>query len=108
MIRRPPRSTLFPYTTLFKEESLVARRLRRRQRGERSSVASARGKVQLLLLVLKLVEPVVNSALCQKLLVIALFAQLALVEDQDAVCVLNCAKAVRNDERCAAREQPVE
>src|SRR2546428_7319713 len=29
MIRRPPRSTLFPYTTLFRSESLV-----RRARGE--------------------------------------------------------------------------
>src|SRR5258707_8137234 len=26
MIRRPPRSTLFPYTTLFRSRSLVARR----------------------------------------------------------------------------------
>src|SRR3712207_7768276 len=35
MIRRPPRSTLFPYTTLFR--SLVDRRVarRRRDRGER-------------------------------------------------------------------------
>src|SRR3712207_7946245 len=28
MIRRPPRSTLFPYTTLFRSMSQVARRLR--------------------------------------------------------------------------------
>src|SRR5690242_20976884 len=27
MIRRPPRSTLFPYTTLFRSESLEAREL---------------------------------------------------------------------------------
>src|SRR2546430_3253422 len=26
MIRRPPRSTLFPYTTLFRSEQIVARR----------------------------------------------------------------------------------
>src|SRR5438034_7978923 len=34
MIRRPPRSTLFPYTTLFRSQSwpLRARRLRRRRR----------------------------------------------------------------------------
>src|SRR5215203_6754226 len=31
MIRRPPRSTLFPYTTLFR--SVLPRRLRRRLRG---------------------------------------------------------------------------
>src|SRR3712207_7007679 len=29
MIRRPPRSTLFPYTTLFRSEALVPRDLRR-------------------------------------------------------------------------------
>src|SRR3712207_7703845 len=28
MIRRPPRSTLFPYTTLFRSQHLVAARLR--------------------------------------------------------------------------------
>src|SRR3712207_8507452 len=28
MIRRPPRSTLFPYTTLFRSRQLVQRRLR--------------------------------------------------------------------------------
>src|SRR3712207_3286491 len=27
MIRRPPRSTLFPYTTLFRSQALVARQL---------------------------------------------------------------------------------
>src|SRR3712207_7468046 len=29
MIRRPPRSTLFPYTTLFRSGALAARRARR-------------------------------------------------------------------------------
>src|SRR5260370_28879386 len=29
MIRRPPRSTLFPYTTLFRSQTLVARSRRR-------------------------------------------------------------------------------
>src|SRR3712207_8972187 len=41
MIRRPPRSTLFPYTTLFRS-LLVAPRVRRRaveQRGERGGRA---------------------------------------------------------------------
>src|SRR2546422_4414365 len=32
MIRRPPRSTLFPYTTLFRSEFLGARREERRRR----------------------------------------------------------------------------
>src|SRR5260221_2670490 len=29
MIRRPPRSTLFPYTTLFRSKSLMAQRVRK-------------------------------------------------------------------------------
>src|SRR3712207_8729566 len=33
MIRRPPRSTLFPYTTLFRSAHLVVGRLSREQRG---------------------------------------------------------------------------
>src|SRR6266487_4479363 len=32
MIRRPPRSTLFPYTTLFRSSSTHERRARRRER----------------------------------------------------------------------------
>src|SRR5206468_12932236 len=35
MIRRPPRSTLFPYTTLFRSEALI------RQRGFRPAAAAA-------------------------------------------------------------------
>src|SRR2546427_9269558 len=34
MIRRPPRSTLFPYTTLFRSHG-AAERKRRRRRGDR-------------------------------------------------------------------------
>src|SRR3989440_1535736 len=30
MIRRPPRSTLFPYTTLFRSQAVAAQRLARR------------------------------------------------------------------------------
>src|SRR5690242_20974595 len=33
MIRRPPRSTLFPYTTLFRSGPAPGRRPRRRRRG---------------------------------------------------------------------------
>src|SRR2546430_12697399 len=32
MIRRPPRSTLFPYTTLFRSSARIAERHRRRRR----------------------------------------------------------------------------
>src|SRR5438132_7459185 len=32
MIRRPPRSTLFPYTTLFRSDMLLFRRVRHLQR----------------------------------------------------------------------------
>src|SRR5256885_4038283 len=35
MIRRPPRSTLFPYTTLFRSEVRMAERGRGEQRGGR-------------------------------------------------------------------------
>src|SRR5260370_24850661 len=42
MIRRPPRSTLFPYTTLFRSFAVRARRLRARQWGlSRAAGASA-------------------------------------------------------------------
>src|SRR3712207_7828523 len=34
MIRRPPRSTLFPYTTLFRSQSALAGRARLRQDAE--------------------------------------------------------------------------
>src|SRR3712207_7689435 len=34
MIRRPPRSTLFPYTTLFRSRHRGSRRARRRGRGD--------------------------------------------------------------------------
>src|SRR5438105_10076722 len=38
MIRRPPRSTLFPYTTLFRSSQPLSRRVRRR-RGQRGRAA---------------------------------------------------------------------
>src|SRR5260221_3618469 len=47
MIRRPPRSTLFPYTTLFRSRTallhlVVARRARRRFRARRGGADVAR------------------------------------------------------------------
>ena len=64
--------------------------------------------VDFLFFVLQLVKPVVNSALGEKFLVRALFAQFALVENQNAVGMLNRAQPMRDHERGAAREQPVE
>src|SRR2546422_4028437 len=43
MIRRPPRSTLFPYTTLFRSAVLEWRETRGRERARRRRVASGRG-----------------------------------------------------------------
>src|SRR4051794_41401489 len=49
MIRRPPRSTLFPYTTLFRSRSGRSRRLLRRRgsgaRGPRTTAPRRRGAV---------------------------------------------------------------
>src|SRR3712207_6874930 len=45
MIRRPPRSTLFPYTTLFRSEAFVdARTLTRPDIGDRAAHAAKRPK----------------------------------------------------------------
>src|SRR2546422_2436156 len=41
MIRRPPRSTLFPYTTLFRSEALAAPAQRERDTGRRTSRLAA-------------------------------------------------------------------
>src|SRR2546430_11494864 len=46
MIRRPPRSTLFPYTTLFRS---LGRRHRRRRIGDRLLVGAEDGDVEHLL-----------------------------------------------------------
>src|SRR5256885_8361257 len=43
MIRRPPRSTLFPYTTLFRSLSSTRRTFRRRAEGEGSTADSCDG-----------------------------------------------------------------
>src|SRR5258708_30906594 len=41
MIRRPPRSTLFPYTTLFRSHRIAAHRARERRAHGTSSVITA-------------------------------------------------------------------
>src|SRR5258708_29202880 len=41
MIRRPPRSTLFPYTTLFRSDSSVRRRLRQCHPSRRARLLGA-------------------------------------------------------------------
>src|SRR3712207_8761784 len=54
MIRRPPRSTLFPYTTLFRSEAVVPGQHRRRpvhrlhggDLGDRARLPSLQGGVQ--------------------------------------------------------------
>src|SRR2546427_3299941 len=42
MIRRPPRSTLFPYTTLFRSPHAVAPDIQRQLLGEGGAVAASR------------------------------------------------------------------
>src|SRR5882762_2394700 len=64
--------------------------------------------MQLLLLVLQLVKPVVNTALGEKLLARALFAQAPFVEDEDAVGVLDGAQAMGDDQSGAPGEQAAE
>src|SRR3712207_8122345 len=49
MIRRPPRSTLFPYTTLFRSQDQQVRQQRHdRRQPEHGTVGVARGDVLLL------------------------------------------------------------
>src|SRR2546427_5576665 len=48
MIRRPPRSTLFPYTTLFRSRSIVGSAGRGRRAGGRAHVYQARWRRRLL------------------------------------------------------------
>src|SRR2546430_13557725 len=44
MIRRPPRSTLFPYTTLFRSQPVPARADRRPSQGAHSPVRNRPGR----------------------------------------------------------------
>src|SRR3712207_6896436 len=47
MIRRPPRSTLFPYTTLFRSPELVRKAVARaREEGLMSAVGAVRSKLE--------------------------------------------------------------
>src|SRR5256885_14151053 len=50
MIRRPPRSTLFPYTTLFRSEFLLRQGMRRVviTLGERGSLAAGPDRIDLI------------------------------------------------------------
>src|SRR5882762_9152722 len=80
---------------------------------KRCAGTTARGvgivwEMQLLLFVLELVEAVVNAALGEEFLVRALFAEAALVEDENTVGMLNRAETMRDDQRGAAAEQAVE
>src|SRR5712671_3658577 len=65
-------------------------------------------EMQLLLFVLELVEAVVDAALGEEFLVRALLAEATLVEDENAVGMLNGAEAMRDDQRGATAEQAVE
>jgi hypothetical protein len=64
--------------------------------------------VQFLLLILQLIQAVINSPLCQQILVSALFPQASFVEYQNAVGVLNSAQAVGNRQRGSSRQQAVQ
>src|SRR5580704_8002226 len=75
----------------------------RRDRGRLSF-----GEMEFLLFVLELVEAVVDAALGEQLLMGALFAEAAFVEDEDAVGVLDGAESMRDDERGAAAEEAAE
>src|SRR2546421_8267491 len=48
MIRRPPRSTLFPYTTLFRSRRVRAGRGRDRRQVAQRGVEPAQGRIRLL------------------------------------------------------------
>ena len=70
--------------------------------------APGTGSREFLLLVLELVEAIVDSAQAEKFLVGTLLAQASLVEYENAVCMLDGAEPVRDDDGRASGEQPVE
>src|SRR6266850_4258651 len=87
---------------------LVACGNRKRRAGVAAGGVGIVWDMQLLLFVLELVEAVVDAALGEEFLVRALFAEAALVEDEDAVGMLNGAETMRDDQRGATAEQAVE
>src|SRR6266446_1825183 len=64
--------------------------------------------MQLLLFVLELIQPIVDPALDEELLMRTLLAQPALVEYEDAIRMLNCAETMRDHERGSTGEQAVQ
>src|SRR5882724_4210485 len=64
--------------------------------------------MQLLLFVLQLIQPVVNAAFGEKLLMRALLAQSPFVEYQNAIRMLNGAQPMSNHERGAPGQQAVQ
>src|SRR5258707_8372902 len=87
---------------------LVACGNRKRCAGATARGVRIVGEMQLSLFVLELVEAVVDAALGEEFLVRALFAEAALVENENAVGMLNGAEAMRDDQRGATAEQAVE
>src|SRR5580700_8342152 len=65
-------------------------------------------EAEFLLLILELIEAVVNAALCEELLVGALFAEAAFVKNEDARCVLNGAQAMSDHQRGTSGKEAVE
>ena len=62
---------------------------------------------QLLIFVLELIEPVINAAQRQQFLMRALLAQLALMEDEDSIGVLDRAQAMGDDDGGAPFDQTI-
>src|SRR5579862_8775519 len=81
----------------------VIGRKRMRESGRPRAV---NGKRKLLFLVLKLIQPVVNSAQAEQFLVRSLLAQTPLVKHKNPIRVLNRAQPMRDHHRRAPFEQP--
>src|SRR3712207_8948335 len=62
MIRRPPRSTLFPYTTLFRSRRRRRARPAMRYSGSDSTSSAMNMRMRLLLTVNSIIPPSANSA----------------------------------------------
>src|SRR5690554_7643800 len=72
MIRRPPRSTLFPYTTLFRSHAVLEKRAR--DRGSAAKVGGRHGAVD---------EEVVDRILNARVRLVVGGVALALERDED-------------------------